>query len=467
MRGMTILRSARLLVALSVIVTLLAIMLPLAPETNAQLATPGTGYWHTVGTQIVDGAGRPVRINGVTWYGMESSHWVPAGLGFQRYTTIMDLVKLLGYNTIRLPFSNELVETNPVVTKGIAANPQFSGFHALQIMDAIVAYAGQIGLKIILDDHRSRAGRPLGINTLDEWLWYTPQYPDAAWIHDWQTLATRYLGKDAVFAFDLRNEPHANGGGPWNLAAYLQRSATWGPYQGVDRPATDWRLAAERAGNAALAINPHLLVIVQGLQLYPDASAPGGVASSWWAGLLTPVRRYPVVLSVPHHLVYSIHEWGPRKQPMPWFSPLNAASLQRAWHSNWSYLLDHPAAPYAAPLLLGEFGTCTELASCLTAQQPGSQGAWLHFLVDFLRRHPEINWSFYALNGTNSNNCYADNGLLNAGWNNIASTTLQAALQPLQSTPGLLPTTTTGTLLPNTPTQRLPRPTTSTLCRLP
>ena len=39
-----------------------------------------------------------------------------AGLDYQPYTKIMDLVKQLGYNAIRLPYSNELVESDPVVT---------------------------------------------------------------------------------------------------------------------------------------------------------------------------------------------------------------------------------------------------------------------------------------------------------------------------------------------------------------
>jgi endoglucanase len=139
----------------------------------------GAGFWHTDGTRIVDTNGQTVRIAGVTWYGMESSYWVPAGLDYQKYTSIMDLVKQLGYNTIRLPFSNELVETNPVVTERIAANPQFNGVHALVVMDAIVDYAHKIGLKIILDDHRSIAARPKRVNFLDEPLWYAPGYPES------------------------------------------------------------------------------------------------------------------------------------------------------------------------------------------------------------------------------------------------------------------------------------------------
>jgi len=104
-------------------------------------AAAGAGYWHTSGTEILDENGRHVRISGVTWYGMESSYWVPAGLDYQPYTKIMDLVKSLGYNAIRLPFSNELVESNPIVTDKVAANPQFKGRHALDVLDSIVAYA--------------------------------------------------------------------------------------------------------------------------------------------------------------------------------------------------------------------------------------------------------------------------------------------------------------------------------------
>ena len=53
-------------------------------------------------------------------------------------------------------------------------------------------------------------------------------------------LAQRYASNPAVIGADLHNEPHG--------------SATWGD----GNPATDWRLAAERAGNAILAANPEL-----------------------------------------------------------------------------------------------------------------------------------------------------------------------------------------------------------------
>lgn len=431
----------------------------------AQEAPPYAGYWHTDGTRIVDAAGETVHLAGVNWYGMDDSRWVPAGLDAQRYTTIMDEVKLLGYNTIRLLFSNELIERNPVVHGGVGANPQFRGVHALQVLDAIIAYAQQIGLKIVLDDHHSAAPRPMGVNDSYEPLWHTPNYPESAWIGDWQALARRYLNNDAVVGFDLRNEPHTGGSGPWNVNAYLHQGATWGPYHGVDDPATDWRLAAERAGNAVLAVNPHLLIFVEGVQMYPDAAAPNGVDVSWWGGLLTPVKKYPVVLNVPNQLVYEVHQYGPRKAAMPWFKDLSYAAQLHAWHAQWSFVLDNPRGLYAAPVWLGEFGTCTDDPACVKGQAP--QARWLRDILHFLRNYPQVAWSFFALNGTNSNNCRTDNGLLNATWNRPASLPLQRALMSVQPSPPPASQLASVPLLPGTETSWRPRSATSALCQLP
>jgi endoglucanase len=442
----------------------LCLLIPQLPAA-AQQDQISPGYWHTDGTEIVDAQGEMVRMAGVNWYGMDDSHWVPAGLDAQPYTTVMDEVKLLGYNTIRLLFSNELVERNPVVRSGVKANPQFRGEHALQVMDAIVAYAQQIGLKILLDDDHSAAPRPMKVNNSYEPLWYTSQYPESAWIQDWQTLATRYLNDDAVIGFDLRNEPHTGGSGPWNVNAYLHQGATWGPYHGVDNQATDWRLAAERAGNAVLAINPRLLIYVEGVEMYPDTAAKNGVDVSWWGGLLTPVKKYPVVLSVPNQLVYEVHQYGPRKQEMPWYKDLSYQAQLRAWHAQWSFVLDNPGASYAAPVWLGEFGTCTDDPGCVQGKAP--QARWLGDILEFLSKNPSVAWSFFALNGTNSNNCAVTNGLLNSTWNGLASLPLQRALMSAQPAPPPMSLLAGAALPPGTGTSWKPRSASSPLCQLP
>jgi endoglucanase len=364
---------------------------------------------------------------------MESTRWVPGGLDYQPYTKIMWLAKSLGYNTIRLPLSNQIVETDPIVTEHIKANPQFQGVHALTVLDDLISYAGEIGLKIILDNHISAAETPSMVNNLNEPLWYTAQYPESAWINDWKTLARRYKGNSTVIGVDLRNEPHTGGPGPWNLHAYLHQGATWGPYKGVDNASTDWRLAAEKAGNAVLAINPHLLIFVEGIHLYPDPSQKNGVDGGWWGWNFSMIPRYPVVFKVSHQLVYSPHDWGPWKWEQTWFPHMTYASMLTVWHGKWSFLLDKPSASYAAPVFLGEFGTCTSNPGCVDNVRQGNQAQWFHLLLHFLKAHPQVGWDFYALNGSNSNNGPANNGILAPSWDKVASQNLQNDLAGIQS----------------------------------
>ena len=117
----------------------------------------GAGYWHTSGNQIFDANGNPVRIAGINWYGFETPDEIAHGLWAQDYHAIINDIKSLGYNTIRIPFSNQMVE-NPIVPQNLSfyntgpINTDLRGLNSLQDLQKIVAYAGQVGLKVILDD---------------------------------------------------------------------------------------------------------------------------------------------------------------------------------------------------------------------------------------------------------------------------------------------------------------------------
>ncbi|HEX8917171.1 MAG TPA: beta-galactosidase, partial [Chloroflexota bacterium] len=198
---------------------------------NAELQD---GFWHTAGNRIVDVRGRPVRIAAVNWGGMQNYNYVPAGLDTRPLDDIMSTIAGLGFNTIRLPFSNQLVELNPILSKGLAANPALQGLHALDVMDRIVQSARAHGLRIILEDHRST----VGTDPQENGLWYTAKYPETAWLRDWKLLAARYKGDSTVVGVDLRNEPHTGPPGPWSVKTYLNQGATWGPYHGVENPRT-------------------------------------------------------------------------------------------------------------------------------------------------------------------------------------------------------------------------------------
>jgi endoglucanase len=364
-----------------------------SPAANAHPAVPraaaaAAGYWHTSGSQILDSQGNPVRISGINWYGFETNSEAPNGLWSQDYKAVIDDIRDLGYNTIRLPWSDQVVEDDPVPDiigfygSGGPINTDLKGLHSLEVMDKIVDYAGQDGLKVILDNHRSEAGNSAEQNG----LWYTAQYPESAWINDWTALAKRYANNSAVIGVDLRNEPHTPGYQSYGTGA------TWG----TGSLTTDWRLAAERAGDAVLAVNPNLLIAVEGIDVY-QAPGSGTSDADWWGGNLEGAAQYPVALSVPNRLVYSAHDYGPDLFQQSWFnSSTTPASLAAVWNKFWGYL----ATSNTVPVWVGEFGT-TNTASDISSTVPGSQGQWFSSLVQYIKSN-NLDWTYWALNGEDS-----------------------------------------------------------------
>ena len=138
---------------------------------EGNVASPAAGFLHTLGNQIVDaGESIPCGSPASTGSAWRRRTTRPHGLWARSYKDMMDQMKQLGFNTIRLPFSDQLFDPGSV-PNGIdfAKNPDLQGLSGLQIMDKIVAYAGQIGMRIILDHHRSEAGN----SAEDSGLWYT------------------------------------------------------------------------------------------------------------------------------------------------------------------------------------------------------------------------------------------------------------------------------------------------------
>ena len=340
-----------------------ALLLLLTTTATARAtATPGAGYWHTSGRQILDAAGQPVRIAGINWFGFETGNHVVHGLWSRDYKSMIDQMKSLGYNTIRLPYSDDILKAGTMpdsIDFSGGKNADLQGLTSLQVMDRIVAYAGQDGLKVILDRHRPDSGGQSA-------LWYTSSVPESTWIADLKALAARYKGDPTVIGIDLHNEPHD--------------PACWG----CGDQATDWRLAAERAGDAVLSVNPDLLIFVEGVQTYAGVSG-------WWGGNLMGAGQYPVRLDVPNRLVYSAHDYATSVAQQPWFSdPSFPANMPGIWDKYWGYLFKQNIAP----VWVGEFGT--------TLQSAVDQ-KWLAALVSYLRPTStygadSFQWTFWSWN---------------------------------------------------------------------
>ena len=343
-----------------------------------QAAAAGAGYWHTSGRDILDSNNQPVRIAGVNWFGFETNNYVVHGLWSRDYKSMMDQMKSLGYNTIRLPYSDDIFKpgTMPNSINFYQMNTDLQGLNSLQVMDKIVDYAGSIGLKVILDRHRPDAGGQTA-------LWYTSAVPESTWISDLTALANRYQNNPAVVGIDLHNEPHD--------------PACWG----CGDVTIDWRLAAERAGNAVLAANPHLLIFVEGVQTFNGSSY-------WWGGNLQGAGTYPVQLNVPNQLVYSAHDYATSVASQPWFTdPTFPQNMPGIWAKNWGYLFDSKTAP----VWVGEFGTT--LAS--TTDQ-----VWLKALVQYLRAEStygadSYQWTFWSWNPDSGDT----GGILKDDWTTV------------------------------------------------
>jgi len=318
---------------------------PLAPD-QLPLATRGA--------EIVDAHGNAIRLISVNWYGFDQGEYVAGGLERAPLAQLAAQIRDMGFNSVRLPWANQVVEDNPGVPDyALIANPQLQGKHALEIMDAVVEALAREGLVVILDNHVSRAD--WCCNEKDgNGLWYNREYPESHWIEDWKTLVRRYKAQPYVVAADLRNE--------------LRSGAQWG---GND-PALDWHAAAERGGNAILAENSNLLIMVEGTKYSLDFA---GAAS------------LPVRLAVPNRLVYSPHNYG-WSQPVPQSYEEFKQHLDKEW--GWLHTGDH-----ATPIWIGEIGICQNPADCRPF------GSWFPFLVRYMQE-TGVSWGYWALNATQS-----------------------------------------------------------------
>lgn len=368
-------RSIRRLSVITAVVALLALVGPAAAAAAVVKRAP----LHTSGSKIVDAQGRKLVLAGVNWFGFETHNHVVHGLWARDYKSMLAQIRAQGFNAIRLPFSIQAIRSGTLsgVDFGGGRNAALAGRTPLQAMDVIVKEARRNDLLVLLDLHS------LADDSHGHPLWYGNGYSEADWVAAWRTMATRYGDDRNVIGADLKNEPHGE--------------ATWG-----DGSATDWRAAAERAGNAVLSVAPHWLIVVEGIE--------GPVASGqrldrhWWGGNLEGVRRDPVRLDRSGRVVYSPHEYGPGVFRQPWFDrPDFQAVLYERWAKGFGYI----AKRGIAPVLVGEFG----------GRQVGTgttEGIWQRQFMDHLSKKG-FSWTYWAWNPNSGDT----GGVLQPDWHSI------------------------------------------------
>lgn len=282
----------------------------------------------TSGTSIVRLSGETVQIKAINWFGIESANRVPHGLWADGYKLMIDRMKALGFNAIRLPFAGNSFSAVPngvdftkpgntvfqVGTSGVCKP-------ALDCMDIIIDYAASKGIWVILDYHRRAVGTGADGNPVG--TGHTQQQ----WIDNWLMLAARYKLKTNVIGADLYNEPHL---------------LTW----------SAWADMAESAANQIHNIAPAWLILVEGVGSYNGEAY-------WQGGQLRGVNDRPIKLTVQNRLVYSPHEYGQSVATQKWLKSVATPvvenwphNLESVWQDAWGFIAEQGIAP----VLIGEFG---------------------------------------------------------------------------------------------------------------
>eukprot|EP00930_Biecheleria_cincta_P039889 TRINITY_DN27372_c0_g1_i2.p1 TRINITY_DN27372_c0_g1~~TRINITY_DN27372_c0_g1_i2.p1 ORF type:complete len:608 (-),score=66.79 TRINITY_DN27372_c0_g1_i2:126-1898(-) len=212
----------------------------------------------TKGRHIVNKFGERFRLRGINWYGASDTYHIVGGLDVQRLEVICDAIHSLGFNVVRLPFSNEMLTSQPAQGSiDFGKNPQLEGLSALQVLDEVVRCLGRHGVAVVLNNH----------TTYGEWcggpdrngLWFDPGskvYTTEKWIDDWVMLGRRYKMFAHVVGHDLRNEVRFC---PWPFRWPSWNSSSCSRIVG----GCDWAQASTACASQLLEICPEKLIVIE------------------------------------------------------------------------------------------------------------------------------------------------------------------------------------------------------------
>ena len=326
-----------------------------AQNTSAkEVPATSTNDWLSVkGNKIVDKNGKEVWLTGVNWFGYNTGTNVFDGLWAADLNTSITAIADRGFNLLRIPISTELVNNwedgnIPDANFNNATNHYLVGMNSLEIFDYVVGQCRANGIKIMIDFHCALTDSMGHMKP----LWTDGAITEDDYIRALEWMAERYKGDDTIIAYDLKNEPHGK--------QHETPRAKWDNSKDAD----NWKYIAEKAGKAVLDKNPNVLIMVEGIEIYPkDIKKNGNFTSkneddyffNWWGGNLRGVGDNPVDLGkYQDKLVYSPHDYGPTVYEQPWFKKdYTFDSLMKdCWYDNWFYIHDKKIAP----LLIGEWG---------------------------------------------------------------------------------------------------------------
>jgi endoglucanase len=337
---------------------------PTTIPTPSVLAPPQlpTGYFLTAGSQIITFGSLPVRICAVCWQGADLRNKAPLGLNSVNYQTLLARVQAAGFNCIRILTNDAAIFNNdPVNNINIGLNPSLQGMNLNQVLIAIVDFCAVIGLRVIFDSHNNEGFGGAQKNG----LWYdvggtsgghdgaghAGTITDATFLEVWRTRASLFKNKPAILGYDLRNVPQSYAG-----------LCTWG-----DGGINDLQAMYTRVGNAIQAIDSGPLIICAGPENYNTTFVGTGSAPS---GDLTLVQNFPVNLTIPFKVVYTVHEY-PDTVAGSTAGADNGADYIARMQAAWGYLVSNKIAP-------------VWVSECGCSMQDPTEKAWGNTFISYI-----------------------------------------------------------------------------------
>ncbi|MGL4744087.1 MAG: glycoside hydrolase family 6 protein [Dermatophilaceae bacterium] len=383
------------------------------PTPTAGPTSSTTSDWlHTSGNAIVDSAGKRVWLTGANWFGMNTSRRLLDGLHSQNIEWLTKGMADRGINVVRVPVSTQLLrewksgqvgQSNGQVN--LAVNPELAGKSDVDVWDYFLVLCKKYGLKVIVDMHSADADDMGHLYP----VWFKGSVSTEDFYSTWEWMVRRHRADDTIVGVDIKNEPHGKVG--------ESPRAKWDGSTDAD----NFRQVAQTAGRRILAINPQLLVLVEGVESSPkpgkswNSTNPADFDTNWWGGNLRDAATYPINLgSNQDQLVYSPHDYGPSVFRQPWFAKtFSKQSLtDEVWRPNWFYLHEGKIAP----LLIGEWGGFLD---------GGDNERWLTYLRDFIAEH-RLSHTFWVLNPNSG-----DTGGLLTSWTGPWDDAKLALLDPV------------------------------------
>ena len=387
--------------------------------------------------EVVDKDGNPVWMTGVNWFGYNAGRQVFDGVWSKNMHSMLNQIADHGFNLLRVPMSTQILlqwknhgpdsgggvgevtmmvnpYENPELTVGggVDGAGQYELKYSFDIWNMAVDWCRENGMKIMVDIH-SATTAAMGHQKP---LWYDNNFSEDDWLEALEWFCDYYKDDDTIIAIDLKNEPH---GKPEE-----GEFAKWDD----SNDHNNWKAAAERGAMACLNLNPNLLIMIEGIECYPDFEAgadwttpavdyahydePSKIFGAWWGGNLRGVKDHPVDIGkYKSQIVYSPHDYGPLVWKQKWFymdddskTFSRQSLLDDYWYATWAYLVEEKQYP----LLMGEWGGFIDKEHDPT----GENKHWMQELRDYMidKRIHHTFWCFNENSGDTGGLVYDDFG---------------------------------------------------------